>query len=176
MVLRGSQESCFYPIYLVSSTCQLLWAAKSFADATCSSDFISPSAMIPEHRLAELLTQVKEAQAQNCVYHVDPRGPSLYMNHNCERQDFPLDTICELDLHRDEVWFLQFSNDGTKLATASKDTTVVIYETATFRYLHRLAEHAGKVAYLAWSPDDTKLVTCSKDEIASVKLWDVEVG
>ena len=33
-----------------------------------------------------------------------------------------------LEQHADEVWFLQFSNDGTRLASASKDCTAAIWE------------------------------------------------
>lgn len=122
---------------------------------------ISPSMMIPEHRMAELLTQVKEASVHNCPYHNTKQWPSLYTDHICDRDDFPLDTVCELDRHSDEVWFLSFSNDGTRLATASKDKLVVIYETQTFQILHVLSGHKGSVAYVAWSPDDSKLVTCT---------------
>ena len=32
-----------------------------------------------------------------------------------------------LNDHCDEVWFCRFSPDGTKLATGSKDTTVMIW-------------------------------------------------
>ncbi|ERF68823.1 hypothetical protein EPUS_06267 [Endocarpon pusillum Z07020] len=74
--------------------------------------------------------------------------------------------------HSDEVWHLEFSHDGTKLATASKDQTVLIYETATFTILHRLTRHEGGVTYVTWSPDDSKLI--STDEKAHV--WEVPTG
>lgn len=144
--------------------------------------------MIPEHRMAELLTQVKEASIQNCPYHNIRQWPSLYTDHICERGDFPLDTVCELERHTDEVWFIAFSNDGTRLATASKDSQVIIYETETFQILHILSSgHKGAVGFLAWSPDDTKLITCSQityppptearqPKEHTAQIWDTETG
>jgi WD repeat-containing protein 26 len=129
--------------------------------------------MIPEHRLAHLLNQVKQSQINNCLYHNTPMPPSLYADHMCDRDNFPLRTMLELDSHSDEVWYLEFSHDGSKLATASKDQTVMIYETGTFTILHRLTDHAEKVTYVTWSPDDSKLISCSMDNKA--RVWDVSV-
>lgn len=81
--------------------------------------------------------------------------------------------MLELDVHADEVWYLEFSHDGTKLATASKDQTVIIYDTTTFTTLHRLADHEKQVTYITWSPDDSKLISCSMDHKA--RVWDVAV-
>lgn len=89
---------------------------------------ISPSVMIPEHRLASLLHQVKQTQISRCLYHNTANSPSLYSDHICDRNQFPLSTIQILKDHDDEVWFVQFSNDGTKLATGSKDNTVIIWD------------------------------------------------
>lgn len=44
------------------------------------------------------------------------------------REQFPCETIQILNDHCDEVWFCRFSPDGLKLATGSKDTTVVIWD------------------------------------------------
>lgn len=130
--------------------------------------------MIPEHRLAELLTQVKENQILNCAWHNTAEWPSLYVNHTCDRENFPLEPLHVLDRHRDEVWFLAFSNDGTRLATAGKDGKVIIYETTDFQILHILTDHREAVAYVTWSPDDSRLVTCSQDKEA--RLWDTKVS
>lgn len=135
---------------------------------------ISPSVMIPDHRLAHLLNHVKQSQINNCLYHNTATPPSLYADHMCERDDFPLRTVLELDGHSDEVWYLEFSHDGTRLATASKDHTVLIYETATFTILHRLTDHEREVTYVSWSPDDSKLISCSMDHKA--RVWDVSVS
>jgi len=135
---------------------------------------ISPSVMIPEHRLAVLLDQVKQNQILKCLYHNTATSPSLYSNHMCDRSQFPLRTMLELSQHSDEVWFLDFSHDGTRLATTSKDCTIIIYDTSAFDVLHKLSGHEGAVAYIAWSPDDSKLVSCSQDRRA--RLWDVVVS
>lgn len=135
---------------------------------------ISPSVMIPEHRLANLFNQITETQINNCLYHNTAQWPSLYHDHRCEHDQLPLRTLVELDQHRDEVWFLQFSPDGSKLATASKDSRVYIYDTETLKPLRILSEHRSSVAYVAWSPDNRWLVSCSQDKTA--RLWSVEVG
>lgn len=130
--------------------------------------------MIPEHRLARLLTHVKDNQVQSCLYHNTANWPSLYFDHHCERDDLPLETFCQLDEHQDEVWFLQFSYDGKKIATASKDKKVIIYDTTSFKPLHVLSDHTEPVAYVSWSPDDARLVTCSQDN--KVKIWNTSVS
>lgn len=129
--------------------------------------------MIAEHRLAALLDQVKQNQIANCLYHNSTISPSLYSDHLCDRSQLPLQPILELERHSNEVWFLEFSHDGTKLATTGRDQTVVVYEVPTFAVLHTLAEHDDGVTYLAWSPDDTKLISCSQDHRA--RMWDTQV-
>ncbi|KAI7251177.1 hypothetical protein KC335_g16588, partial [Hortaea werneckii] len=76
---------------------------------------ISPSVMIPEHRLATLFTAVQEDQILNCRYHNTTAQPSLYTDHECSPDDFPLHNLTELRNHTDEVWHLDFSHDGSLL-------------------------------------------------------------
>jgi WD40 repeat protein len=137
---------------------------------------ISPSIMIPEHRLALLLNEVKDNWTDHCRYHNTTASPSLYLHHNCERDDFPTRPVLELKHHKDEVWFLQYSNDGTKLASTSKDMTIIIYETTSYKVLHHLDDHQGSgVTHLAWSPDDTKIITCCSQPENAARIWDVKV-
>ncbi|KAF2646639.1 WD repeat-containing protein 26 [Massarina eburnea CBS 473.64] len=137
---------------------------------------ISPSVMIPEHRLVALLDEVKDSWIASCLYHNTAASPSLYVDHNCDRDDFPMKPVLELRNHKDEVWYLKYSNDGTKLASTSKDRTIVIYETATYKVLHRLDDHDSGVTHLAWSPDDTKIITCCAQQENSARIWDVKTG
>ncbi|KAL4782816.1 WD40-repeat-containing domain protein [Aspergillus varians] len=135
---------------------------------------ISPSVMIPDNRLATLLDHVKQSQINQCLYHNTALSPSLYSDHMCDRNDFPLGTKLELNQHENEVWHCQFSHDGTKLVTAGLDCRVIIYNTSTFDVLYKLEEHDAGVAYAVWSPDDTKLITCSQDKTA--RVWSMETG
>ena len=129
--------------------------------------------MIPEHRLATLLDQVKRNQISECLYHNPSTALSLFSDHICDRSQFPLRTILELSQHSGEVYYLAFSHDGRYLASSGADNAVVIYETRTFRPLHTLREHTAQVAFLIFSPDDSMLITCSHDFKA--RVWDVSV-
>ncbi|KAJ5908638.1 hypothetical protein N7495_001320 [Penicillium taxi] len=135
---------------------------------------ISPSVMIPSHRLAVLLDHVQQGQINNCLYHNTAEAPSLYSEHMCDRECFPLEVRIDLTEHSDEVWYCEFSHDGSKLVTAGRDQNVLIYDANRFSVIHRLADHLGGVAFASWSPDDTKLVTCSQDRKA--RVWNVETG
>ncbi|KAF7585800.1 hypothetical protein BBP40_010081 [Aspergillus hancockii] len=135
---------------------------------------ISPSVMIPDNRLAILLDQVKQRQIDQCLYHNTATPPSLYADHMCDRADFPLRPGIELSQHSDEVWYCQFSHDGTKLVTAGRDHSVIIYDTNTFAVVQKLMDHDEGVAHACWSPDDTKIITCSQDKMA--RVWSVETG
>lgn len=134
---------------------------------------IAPSVMIPKHRLAVLLDQVKQNQISHCLYHNPSSSPSLFSDHMCDRSQFPLRTVLELTQNAGEVWAMEFSHDGRRLATSGQATDVLIYETSTFQLLYRLTEHTDHVASLAWSPDDSKLITCSHDKTA--RVWDMLV-
>ncbi|KAI1429564.1 WD40-repeat-containing domain protein [Xylaria sp. FL1777] len=135
---------------------------------------ISPSVMLPEHRLADLLDQVKESQITGCVWHSSGEAPSLYSDHVCNRVDFPTETVFELDDHAGEVWQVVFSHDGTKLASCGGDKQVIIWDVPSFKILHSLNDHGDGVGNVAWSWDDSMLVSCCRDRYA--RLWDVKTG
>ncbi|PBP21269.1 WD domain-containing protein [Diplocarpon rosae] len=141
--------------------------------ADCLLECISPSVMLPEHRLAILLHQVKKHQIGSCLYHNTPASPSLYQDHACDRSNFPLHTVLELDKHTGEVWEVKFSNDGGRLASCGKDGTCIIYDVGTFDVIQNLAKSEAGIASLAWSPDDSMIVTCGNDHLAI--LWDTRI-
>ena len=135
---------------------------------------ISPTAMLPRERLNTLLTQAKLYQIGKCLYHSSNEPFSLLSDHSCDRGQFPSQQIEILTMHSDEVWFVQFSHDGSRLASASKDMTAIIWSMDTFAPVHMLKEHEGAITCLDWSPDDQQILTSSQD--CKVKLWDAESG
>ena len=147
---------------------------------------ISPSVMIPSHRLATLLTSVQDAQSLSCRHHNTTAQPSLYTDHLCAEDDFPLHALTALRHHSDEVWHLAFSPSGSLLATAGKDGLVCVYDTSTWRLRHEFREHEPRVAaapgaaevpkgvcYIAFSPDEHFLISCSQaNEFVVVAMMD----
>ncbi|KAF3943035.1 hypothetical protein CMV_030369 [Castanea mollissima] len=91
------------------------------------------------------------------------------------RVQIPTETVQILKGHKNEVWFVQFSNNGDYLASSSSDCTAIIWQVlqdGKLMLLHTLRSHQNPVSFVAWSPDDTKLLTCGNGEV--LKLWDVE--
>ncbi|KAK3951223.1 WD40-repeat-containing domain protein [Pseudoneurospora amorphoporcata] len=142
------------------------------------SKFVSPSVMLPEHRLAALLNQAQEIQISNCLYHSTLQTPSLYKDHVCDRKTFPAIAKYTLDEHNgNEVWQVKFSHDGTRLASCGMERLVVIYSLPDFKVIQKLdtgdeQRDSRGVGNISWSPDDKMLVTCGMD----AKVWDTETG
>ncbi len=67
-----------------------------------------------------------------------------------------------------------FSPDGQRLASASADQTVKIWDSTTGKELFALKGHAGGVSSVAFSPDGQRLASASSDQ--TVKIWDSATG
>jgi WD40 repeat protein len=76
--------------------------------------------------------------------------------------------------HADVVFALAFSPDGRRLATASFDKTVRIWDVPGKRLLRTLTGHSDFVYAVAFGPKGKWLVSASKDR--SVKLVDADTG
>lgn len=90
----------------------------------------------------------------------------------------PLDS---LDGHTGSVNALGFSFDGTLLATASQDGTIIVRDTATRKSLYVLPSGSSDpkvkrgINGLAWSPDNLVFATGGSTE-NKVTLWDGPTG
>ncbi|KAG2147170.1 WD40-repeat-containing domain protein [Suillus cothurnatus] len=125
--------------------------------------------MIPQHR---------------CRHHsspVDPSSPSLFSDYICDKESFPGKTTTILEVHSDEVWNVAWSHDGTRLASASKDKTAIIWrigletEPSSRDSIAEfiLRDHPYYISCLAWSLDDSILST-SADHL--ILLWNAKTG
>ncbi|XP_022758560.1 WD repeat-containing protein 26 isoform X2 [Durio zibethinus] len=140
---------------------------------------LPPHILLPEGRLEHLVETIVTAQIDSCKYqyHNSQDVVSLYGDHCCGRDQIPTETVQILTEHSNEVWFVQFSNNGDYLASSSSDCTAIIWEVMDNGKLmmkHTLRSHQKPVSFVAWSPDDTMLLTCGNSEV--LKLWDVETG
>ncbi|KAJ3303115.1 hypothetical protein HDV03_004194 [Kappamyces sp. JEL0829] len=139
-----------------------------------SQEHLSPAMCIPPHRLNTLFEQALLLQQKNCVYHNQDTPTGLLNDHVCKRQDFPNHATHIFQEHRDEVWYMAFSHDGTRLASASRDARAIIWDVENYKVRFILSDHKKAIAYLAWSPDDSLLLTASNDH--SLKVWDSKTG
>lgn len=53
---------------------------------------------------------------------------NIIRNYFYCREQIPCETVQILTEHCDEVWFCRFSPNGKKLATGSKDASIIIYD------------------------------------------------
>ncbi len=64
-----------------------------------------------------------------------------------------------------------WSPDGKRLASASLDGTVRVWDASSGRTLLTYSGHTAAVISVAWSPDGKHLASASRDETVRVWLW-----
>ncbi|XP_018655675.1 putative wd-repeat protein [Schistosoma mansoni] len=149
--------------------------------------FIPAQTMLPPGRLEELINESVRAQLASCIFHNPPMGVqtdinniSLLQRHSCGMQDFPAFCIQTLDHQRDsDLWFCQFSPDGSYLATGGKDANVDVWRVDSVRHavsFFRVLTTPAYIGCLCWSPDSKKLAACCGEEQSSILVFDVFSG
>jgi WD40 repeat protein len=79
-----------------------------------------------------------------------------------------------LEGHSNAVESVAFSHDSARLASASWDSTVKIWDASSGACLQTLEGHSNKVESVAFSHDSTRLASASWD--STVKIWDASSG
>ncbi|GJW23778.1 WD repeat-containing protein 26 [Tanacetum coccineum] len=137
-----------------------------------------PTVLIPDKRLLQLVEQALDLQREACLFHNSSLGEtSLFTDHQCGRDQIPSQTVQILQDHQDEVWYLQFSQNGKYLASSSSDNSAIIWEVDSdgkVSLKHRLIGHQKPISSISWSPKDDQILTCGVEEV--VRRWDVSSG
>lgn len=145
--------------------------------------YLPPSIMLPPRRLRSLLSQAVEMQTEKCPCHdmaweTNIENVSLLTDHSCSLDGFPMQTLQILTDHCDEVWYCKFSPNGLKLATGSKDTTVIIWDVDPHKLNVKmrctLDGHTFGISFVDWSPDSKLLLVGGPDECPEICIWNVD--
>jgi uncharacterized protein (TIGR03067 family) len=100
---------------------------------------------------------------------VEPDRPRQAPPAPVREKPAPFGELTRLNGHEDTVYRLAYSPDGSRLASASNDGTVRLWDTETGKELGCLNAKAGVVHRVAFSPDGKFLLTSHRD--TSVRLW-----
>src|SRR5271166_2698492 len=76
--------------------------------------------------------------------------------------------------HDNSVYSAQFSADGQRVVTASRDNTARVWDAATGRAISEPMKHDNSVYSAQFSADGQRVVTASQDKTA--RVWDAATG
>lgn len=145
------------------------------------------SALSPTLSVLSVTAQpLKERQQLSCgsvrdlAFNADKQGMVIAAGHNVwlsflsenSAGSLPLlGEIKPLGSHDDWVLSVDWSPDGSKIASGGRDSKIQIWPLSKGETLQLLLEQRGWVWSVAWSPDGTKLASGNDD--GSVTIWSI---
>jgi WD40 repeat protein/DNA-binding Xre family transcriptional regulator len=116
--------------------------------------------------------KVWEASTGYCISTLPDTWGSIGTHASIINPSSELIDSCNFTVFGDEATLksITWSPDGTKIATASRDTTLKIWNVDTGECLAVLFGHKSTVRAVAWSPDGKKILSGSRDK--TLKIWD----
>ncbi|HLI89997.1 MAG TPA: serine/threonine-protein kinase [Ktedonobacteraceae bacterium] len=76
--------------------------------------------------------------------------------------------------HDAQVWSAAWSPDGKRIASASSDKTVQVWNASDGMLLYTYTGHSDTVYAVTWSPDGRRVASASYDR--TVQVWDATTG
>jgi WD40 repeat protein/transcriptional regulator with XRE-family HTH domain len=111
---------------------------------------------------------------QRLAFHPQENQLAIADSDHINIWDIPSgELITTLSGHKGDVWAIEFSPDGKRLAGGCTDGTALIWDIATGEALI-LEGHTLAIEGLAFKPDGRWLATASDDQ--TMKLWDTTTG
>jgi WD40 repeat protein len=117
-----------------------------------------------------LLFSPRQSLVRRLFQHEEPKGLALKPGMSDEWSG----CLQTLEGHGSVVWSVAFSHNSTRLASASRDKTVKIWDASSGACLQTIKGHSSIIYSVAFSHNSTRLASASKDR--TVKIWDASSG
>jgi len=76
--------------------------------------------------------------------------------------------------HTEKINAIDFSSDGSKLLTGSRDNTAILWNTISGSEITRFSGHEDDVRTVTFFHDENRVITSSRD--ATIRIWDAKIG
>ena len=120
--------------------------------------------------ISALLFSPTASQIRQLFQHEEPEGITIKLGMG----DSWSACLQTFEGHSSTVRSVVFSHNSTRLASASSDNTVKIWDANSGACLQTLKGHSEQVSSVAFSYDSTQLASGSDD--STVKIWDANSG